>query len=71
VVSRNDGKEAGMQAAENTEQVDTLVNQADVITDTVPAAIFDAIERYYNRHGYRLQSWTLVGRETYDATFTK
>lgn len=60
-----------MQAATDIERVDTLVGQEDVITDTIPAAIFEGVERYYARHGYRLQSWTLVTTGTYDATFTR
>lgn len=47
------------------------MGQEDVITDTIPAAIFDAVERYYLRHGYRLQSWSLVTAGTYDATFVR
>lgn len=68
----NDDKEAGMQAATDIEQVDTLVEaREDVITDTIPAAIFEGVERFYARHGYRLQSWTLVSADTYDATFAR
>ena len=60
-----------METTGSVEQVDTLMDREDVITDTIPSRIFDAVERYYVRHGYRLQSWTRASAGTYDATFTR
>ena len=56
---------------QNVEQADTLVGQADMITDTIPAVIFDSVEKFYARHGYKLQGYTLITAATYDATFTR
>ena len=57
---------------QNAERVETLVERGlEEITDTIPAQIFDAVEGYYARRGYRLQRFTFVSSGTYDATFTK
>lgn len=47
------------------------LGRADTITDAIPASIFDAVTRYHDRHGYRLRRFTLIGAETYEATFEK
>ena len=41
------------------------------LTDTIPAEIFEAVTRYYERTGYKLKSVTLATSGTYYATFTK
>jgi hypothetical protein len=41
------------------------------ITDTIPAAIFEGVTRYYARKGYELESYLLVSGGAYYATFVR
>lgn len=43
-------------------QVESLIRDgAEVITDTVPARVFEAAQRFYVRRGYEFMSWRVVG----------
>lgn len=59
------------EGTQNVEQVEDLLGREDEITDTIPEPIFEAVVRYYERCGHRLQRFILVSADTYEATFTR
>ena len=60
-----------MEGMQSEERVEGLIGREDEITDTIPEPIFEAVVRYYERCGYRLQRFILVSADTYEATFTR
>ena len=60
-----------MEGTQSVERVEGLIGTMDTITDTVPEAILDGVTKFYERHGYKLQSFTLMTSGTYDAMIAK
>ncbi len=41
------------------------------ITDTMSSEVMDSITRYYERKGYRLKSWVLIGANRYEVIYER
>jgi hypothetical protein len=58
-----------MSAEAFTTMEQTLMMQA--ITDTMNSEILDSVTRYYERKGYRLKSWLLIGADRCEVVYEK